>query len=449
MKRAAAASFRGLLPRGCLPVMALLASANACARGTGATLITPPAPSAAAAAPAGGAEGVEQGDLKHGDLEHGSPEQGDGAPDSVPALEGAVNRSLLTRLGVPQAWQHSRGAGVIVGVLDNGFYADDPIMAGAYLEPELKFENVVLRQDIPCAAHGSTVAATIAARGSGPGSIVGIAPAAQILRMSYGCPKWVELDLKQAPPGEQERLHLQYVHEIAVQGAHAFDWAVDHGAKIINFSATLFPPNYEQLPIAHRIANSDLQVLAAAAQRARAHGVLILAAAGNWIGIKTSADQPDWKSAYPQGGLYFPASSPAVVAVGCACGAPGRACEFFHTGAEIGQPQISSLRQGHHYGPGLAFVGYCDGVPGVIEQQQKFVYDLTQEGGTSNAAPEVAGVLALAWAASPDSSAEAMLDVLRRSSTDLGEPGYDERFGYGVPNARRAVELARSSSSKK
>jgi subtilisin family serine protease len=440
MRHAAAGSFRRLLPHGCLPVVALLASASNCARGTGATRATPPAAAEPAGAPAGSAQGgVEQGGSEHGGA----------APDGVAALEGVVNRSLLMCLGVPRAWQHSRGEGVIVGVLDNGFYADDPIMAGAYLEPELKFENVVLRQDIPCAAHGSTVAATIAARGSGPGSIVGIAPAAQILRMSYGCPKWVELDLKQAPAGEQERLHLEYVHEIAVQGAHAFDWAVDHGAKIINFSATLFPPNYEQLPIAHRIANSDLQVLAAAAQRARAHGVLILAAAGNWIGIKTSADQPDWKSAYPQGGLYFPASSPAVVAVGCACGDPGQACEFFHTGTEIGQPQISSLRQGHHYGPGLAFVGYCDGVPGVIQQQQKFVYDLTQEGGTSNAAPEVAGVLALTWAASPRSSAEAMLDVLRHSSTDLGEPGYDERFGYGVPDAARAVELARSSSVQK
>jgi subtilisin family serine protease len=400
-----------------------------CARGTGATAPSPSALSAAAPARASGAAA--------------GPEQ------SGAALEGVVNRSLLMRLGVPEAWQHSRGEGVIVGVLDNGFYADDPIMAGAYLEPELKFENVVLRQDIPCAAHGSTVAATIAARGSGPGSIMGIAPAAHILRMSYGCPKWVELDLKQASPGEQERLHLEWEHEIAVQGAHAFEWAADHGAKIINFSTSLFPPNYTRLPPARRVADADLQTLAQAVQRARARGVLVLAASGNWLGIKTSADQPEWQSPFPQAGLYFPASSPAAVAVGCACGDPGHACEFFHTGAEIGQPQISSLRQGHHYGPGLAFVGYCDGVPGVIEQQQKFVYDLTQEGGTSNATPEVAGVLALAWAASPRSSAEAMLDVLRRSSTDLGQAGYDERFGYGVPSAARAVELARSSSPPK
>jgi hypothetical protein len=65
---------------------------------------------------------------------------------------------------------------------------------------------------------------------------------------------------------------------------------------------------------------------------------------------------------------------------------------------------------------------------------------------TSNAAPEVAAILALTGAAQPAASADAMLDVLQRASTDLGVPGYDERFGFGVPNAARAVALARASS---
>jgi hypothetical protein len=173
--------------------------------------------------------------------------------------------------------------------------------------------------------------------------------------------------------------------------------------------------------------------------------VLMLAAAGNWAGIKLSPQQDHWQSPYPEGALYFPASSAAVVAVSCACGAPAHACEYFHSGAELGQPQISALRQAPHYGPGLEFVGLCDGVPGVTKREEKFSYELTAEGGTSNATPEVTGVLALAWAAAPRSSPDTMLDTLRRSCTDLGDPGYDERFGHGVPNAERAVELARNS----
>jgi hypothetical protein len=96
----------------------------------------------------------------------------------------------------------------------------------------------------------------------------------------------------------------------------------------------------------------------------------------------------------------------------------------------------------HHYGPGLDFVGYCDGVPNVIRKGSELVYGITKEGGTSNAAPEIAGVLALAWAVQPTASAETMLDVLQQASTDRGDPGYDERFGFGVPDAARAVALA-------
>jgi subtilisin family serine protease len=424
--RAAPAFVRRVLQRTCVIYAALVAAHSGCARigasaaGAAAAEHTAPSP------PAGG-----------------SGAQSNAGPASGTELDGVLDRSLLMRLGVPGAWPTSRGEGIIVAVLDNGFYADDPAMTGAYLDEQLEFENVVLRQDIPCAAHGSGVAATIAARGHGPGSIVGIAPAAKILRVSFGCPRWIDLDLKKAPAGEQERLHLQYIHELAVQGARAIDWAVDRGAKLINFSSTLFPPNYERLPPSRRVANSDLQALAQAAQRARARGVLMLAAAGNWAGIKRRPDQRNWQSPFPQGGLYFPASLDAVVAVSCACGDPGQACEYLHAGGELGQPQISTLRQAHHFGPGLDFVGWCDGVPGVTKQHGKFVYELTAEGGTSNATPEITGMLALVWAAAPQSSTDALLDTLQRSCRDLGEPGYDLSFGHGLPNAQRAVELAR------
>jgi subtilisin family serine protease len=263
--------------------------------------------------------------------------------------------------------------------------------------------------------------------------------------MSFGCPKWVEIDLKQAPEGEQQRLHLEYVREIAVQGAEAIDWAADRGAKIISFSTTLFPPGYERLPASRRIAESDLLAFSQALERARARGVVVLAAAGNWAGIKQKADQPEWQAPTPQHGLYFPASSAAAVAVGCACGDPGHACEYAHSGSELGQSQIAAVRLAHHYGSGLDFVGYCDGVPSVLKKGTELVYGLSEEGGTSNAVPEVAGVLALAWALDLQAPADTMLQVLRRSAIDLGDPGSDERFGFGVPNAGRAVQMVRQT----
>jgi hypothetical protein len=101
------------------------------------------------------------------------------------------------------------------------------------------------------------------------------------------------------------------------------------------------------------------------------------------------------------------------------------------------------VRLAHHYGSGLDFVGYCDGVPSVVKKGTELIYGLTQEGGTSNAVPEVAGVLALAWAMDLQAPSDTMLQVLQRSATDLGEPGYDERFGFGAPNAGRAVQMMR------
>jgi subtilisin family serine protease len=303
---------------------------------------------------------------------------------------------------------------------------------------------VVHRQDVMCAAHGSGMAATIAARPRGPGGIVGIAPASRILRLSFGCPKWVELDLKKLPKGEQDRLHLEYLHETAVQGAKAIDWAAEKGAKIISFSTTMVPPNPEQLPESLRLAAADVQAFEQAMQRARARGVLVIAAAGNWTGMKEKADQAEWQARYPEQGLYFPASSEAAIAVGCACGDPGQTCEYVHSGSEIGQPQLASVRLGHNYGPGLDFVGYCDGAPGVIRKGTELVYHVTKEGGTSNAVPELAGVLALTWAAAPKAPANTVVDVVQASCTDLGAPGRDDRFGFGVPNAGRAVERARA-----
>lgn len=372
-------------------------------------------------------------------------------PPAAPAapaieLEGVLNRALVERLDAPAAWRQSRGEGVLVAVMDNGFYQDDPLMAEAYVDEELRFQNVAHRQDVACAAHGSSIAATIAARPNGPGTITGVAPAAKILRLSFGCPKWIELDPKQLTMQQRERLQLEYLHEMAAQGAGALDWAVERGAKIINLSTTMLPPNFEQLPASARLADADWKTFDAALARVRARGVIVVAAAGNWTGIKPTADGTEWQSRSPQGGLWFPASSPAALAAGCACGEPARACEYDHTGAELGQPQLAAVRMAHHYGPGLDFVGYCDGVPNVIRKGSELIYGLTKEGGTSNAAPEVAAILALAWAAQPAASADAMLDVLQRASTDLGVPGYDERFGFGVPNAARAVALARASS---
>jgi parallel beta-helix repeat protein len=59
--------------------------------------------------------------------------------------------------------------------------------------------------------------------------------------------------------------------------------------------------------------------------------------------------------------------------------------------------------------------------------------------GTSMACPHVTGVAALAWGVFSNYTADQITEVLERTADDLGEPGYDEYYGHGRVNARRAV----------
>jgi thermitase len=62
--------------------------------------------------------------------------------------------------------------------------------------------------------------------------------------------------------------------------------------------------------------------------------------------------------------------------------------------------------------------------------------------GTSMSAPHVAGVAALIWSQFPDKTSDWVRARLRYTADDLGDPGFDEYYGYGRVNARRAVQQA-------
>lgn len=64
------------------------------------------------------------------------------------------------------------------------------------------------------------------------------------------------------------------------------------------------------------------------------------------------------------------------------------------------------------------------------------------ESGTSMAAPMVSGVLALEFAANPRLTAAEAVGILYNTATDLGDPGWDEGYGYGEVNAHAAVLTA-------
>ena len=68
---------------------------------------------------------------------------------------------------------------------------------------------------------------------------------------------------------------------------------------------------------------------------------------------------------------------------------------------------------------------------------EQFAY----EQGTSMACPYAVGAAALVWASSPNSTAANVATALEQTAKDLGTPGKDDVFGYGLVNALDAAKM--------
>ena len=169
-------------------------------------------------------------------------------------------------------------------------------------------------------------------------------------------------------------------------------WAVDNDMDIINLS----------------IAGLDSQVLQEACDAAYAAGVLIIAAAGNTFGSAAA----------------FPGAYDSVIAV---TGTDPANQRGFYTPID---PDIELAA------PGL----------GIRSTAQYNAY--TEQSGTSQSAAHVTGTAALVMAAGVgDINNDGLvnnLDVRQRLQTtamDLGEPGRDEQYGFGLVDASKATAV--------
>jgi subtilisin family serine protease len=170
--------------------------------------------------------------------------------------------------------------------------------------------------------------------------------------------------------------------------ARGIKHAADKGAKIINLSLG---------------GSASSNTLLEAVRYAYQKGVLIVAAAGN------SAKPP----------VIYPAAYEEVVAVS----------------AVDKDKQLAAFSS---YGPQVELAA-----PGVLVLSTitNNWYDVMS--GTSMATPHVAGAAALVWSANSTLSRDEVRKILQETAVDLGSPGRDDKFGYGLVDANKAVAKAR------
>ncbi|WP_119279276.1 S8 family peptidase [Calidithermus roseus] len=299
-------------------------------------------------------------------------------PEPTPDGQGQWHLPLM---GLPAAWERTRGEGMVVAVVDTGVLPDHPDLQ-ANLLPGYDFAD-----DDPdsadTAGHGTHVAGLIAASGR----VRGAAPGAKVVP----------------------------VRVIAKDSTSAFTLA-----QGLLWAAGLDPerpnPNRPQLINLSLGTEAYSEVLAQAVQAVRAEGIALVAAAGN----------------SGQRFLSYPAALPGVIAVTALAG-PRSAYQPSYANRGEG---LWLSAYGGDPGADQDGDGVCDALLSTdLAPGGQAGYGL--RAGTSMAAPLVSGVAALALASG--TRPDLLRPTLAGTATDLGVLGYDRDFGHGLATGRAAT----------
>ena len=290
----------------------------------------------------------------------------------------------LSALHAQQAWQTTRGQGIVVAVLDTGVDDTHPDLTGQVLPGKDEVGFGAKRGDRAWARHGTGMAAIIAGHGHGPDDsdgVLGIAPKARILP--------VRVILEDKDPQRQKARTTR--GDALPDGIR---WAVDHGADVINLS--LGDDSATAAPVA---AEDD------AIRYALSKGVVVVASAGNG---GEAADRSSYPAAYP-----------GVIAV-----------------AAVDRNGEHASFSTHRWYASLS----APGVEVVIADPDRTYYN---GWGTSAASAYVSGAAALVRSANPRLSPLQVKQVLQETTRDKPKGGRNDEVGTGLIDPAAAVAAAK------
>ncbi|MBN2299806.1 MAG: S8 family serine peptidase [Acholeplasmataceae bacterium] len=286
----------------------------------------------------------------------------------------------LDMMEMELAWQFTDGgADVVIAIIDSGIDIDHPEFIGRIspLSYNSRTDQVGINYVIDDAGHGTSVTGVIGAIKNNNTGVAGLVQNSTLLIIKAN-----NLD-NPATIGEDEDESRTFSDDSIINGIY---YAVENGADVINMS--LGGPD----------SSTEMQD---AVTYARDHGVIVVAAAGN----DGTND------------LFYPASYDGVISV-----------------AAVDEDRTSASYSNYNLDIDIAAPGTS-----IITTQMDNQYGYSS--GTSLAAPQVTGVLALLLAYYPDASDQQIIDRLQNGAVDEGLEGKDIYFGYGIVNAKNSILL--------
>jgi len=309
----------------------------------------------------------------------------------------------------PEAWEITTGdPNIVVAILDCGVDSNHPDLTDNLVGGYDFYDNDYQPDpavDYYSYGHGTACAGLIAAHGNNLTGVTGVMWNCKIIPIRVGGPSyWIT---------EADR-------------ATAFRWTANKGADILSNSWTF---GTDPTPILQS-AIADITKIGGIGRGGK--GCIVLFAAGN-----------------NSGPLRYPGRYPEVIAVGATSHNDVR-CSYSNYGPELDIVAPSSVTRGLDDfaltgGKGWLWTTDLHGPAGFSSRAGNpypDVLDYTLFSGTSGACPIAAGVAALILSVDPNLTNLEVKRILYRSAHDLGEPGWDEYYGWGRVDARAAVEMA-------
>jgi subtilisin family serine protease len=296
-------------------------------------------------------------------------------------------------VGADQALSIARGdPSLLVGVVDSGVVAV-PDLAGKIAQT--LWDSDVSKSATDTTGHGTFVSSILAARTDDGFGLAGFCGACRLV-------------VYRAEPLND------------LQVAEGIHMLTDAHVRIINLSIVL---------------DHAAQDVIDALRYASSAGVLVVAAAGNDGG--TSIDFPASYVQAPGG------AASTGLAVG-ATDAKGARASFSNTGQQLSLVAPGTFNTG-------CTVGILGAIPALatdFEESGSCAVTMTQAGGaryayasgTSFAVPEVAGIAALVWSLKPSLTSAQVAAILEQTATRPAGTGWNPATGWGVLDAKAAVE---------